>query len=337
MTHRLMQRKKTVKIAAVFCFVGISVIIASGLLTLAGCGKTETDSSENQLIIFHAGSLSVPFREISSEFNKQYPHIHIKAEAGGSRSCARKICDLKRPCDIMASADYNVVSSLLMPEFADYNIRFATNEMVIAYTDRSKYSTSIGAHNWQEILLKKDVSFGRSDPNLDPCGYRTLILFQLAQKHYAVSGLADNLQRKQDYIRPKETDLLALLEAGEIDYLFIYRSVAAQHGLDMLLLPDQINLKNEAFSVFYKTASVKLSGKEPNSFITRHGESMIYSVTIPKTAPNPKAARAWVAFLLSEKGRAIMEKNGQPCIVPAEVSHIDKLPEALKTFCKKPE
>ena len=274
-TWGVMLNKKTFQIASFRWYISIFIIIAAGFFALAGCGKTETESSGNELIIFHAGSLSVPFREISREFNKQYPHVRIKAEVAGSRSCARKICDLKRQCDVMASADYNVVSSLLMPEYADYNIRFATNEMVIAYTDRSKHNTLINANNWQKILLKDDVAFGRSDPNLDPCGYRTLILFQLAQKHYGVSGLTDRFQQKQDYIRPKETDLLALLEAGEIDYLFIYRSVAAQHGLNRVLLPDQINLKNAAFAAFYKTASVKLSGREPGSFIIRHGESMI--------------------------------------------------------------
>jgi molybdate/tungstate transport system substrate-binding protein len=303
---------------------------------MSSCKKHVPSSESHELIIFHAGSLSVPFREITKEFNKQYPNIHVKAEAAGSRSCARKISDLNRQCDIVASADYNVISSLLMPEYADYNIRFATNEMAIAYTENSNYNELINAENWKDILLKEDVAFGRSDPNLDPCGYRTLILFQLAEKHYEVSGLAEKLKEKTGCIRPKETDLLGLLEAGEIDYLFIYRSVAAQHGLNMILLPDQINLKNEAFAPFYRTASVKLSGKEPGSFITRYGESMVYSVTIPKTAINADCAELWVAFLLSDKGRTIMEKNGQPCIAPAGVTNYEKLPYSLERYCNKP-
>ncbi|MHC4855628.1 MAG: tungstate ABC transporter substrate-binding protein WtpA [Planctomycetota bacterium] len=307
------------------------------LTMIAGCKKNAPSSESKELIIFHAGSLSVPFRKISREFNKLYPDIHIKAEAAGSRSCARKICDLKRQCDVMASADYNVVSSLLMPEYADYNICFAMNEMVIACTDRSNYNEQINAENWNEILLQDDVAFGRSDPNLDPCGYRTLILFQLAEKYYEVSGLAEQLRQKTDCVRPKETDLLGLLEAGEIDYLFIYRSVAAQHGLNTILLPDQINLKNEAFASFYKTATVKLSGKEPGRFITRCGESMIYSVTIPKTAANAESAELWVAFLLSERGRTIMAQYGQPCLVPAEVTHYEELPNILKQYCRKKE
>ncbi len=310
------------------------VLFALSCVTI-GCKKNDSRSSTNELMIFHAGSLSVPFHEISAEFNKRYPDVYIKAEAAGSRACARKICDLKKECDVMASADYKVVSSLLMPDYVDYNIRFATNEMVIAYTEKSRLAHLVEAENWHEILLKKEIAFGRSDPDLDPCGYRTLILFQLAEEHYGISGLAEKLEQKNEHIRPKETDLLALLEAGEIDYLFIYRSVAAQHGLNILLLPDQINLKSALFSKYYNTASVKLSGKEPGQFITRKGESMVYSVTIPKTARNPVAAQKWVAFLLSKEGREIMEKNGQPCIVPAEVDGFDSLPESLRPFCEK--
>lgn len=312
----------------------ITVVIAI-LSAIAGCERDAPSSESEDLIIFHAGSLSVPFREISKEFNEQHPNIHIKAEAAGSRSCARKICDLKQRCDVMASADYNVVSNLLMPEYADYNICFAINEMVIAYTDKSNYNERMNSVNWMEILLQDDVAFGRSDPNLDPCGYRTLLIFQLAEKHYNISGLAEQLSQKTTCIRPKETDLLGLLEAGEIDYLFIYRSVAAQHGLKMVLLPDQINLKNDAFASFYQTASVKLSGAEPGCFITRCGEPMIYSVTIPRTASNTETAELWVEFLLSERGRAIMGRYGQPCLVPAEVTNDEKLPERLKQYCQK--
>ena len=160
------------------------------------------------------------------------------------------------------------------------------------------------------------------------------MVFQLAEKHYELAGLADRLKEKDKYIRPKETDLLALLEIGEIDYLFIYRSVATQHGLDMILLPDRINLKSREYAEFYKSAIVEVSGKKPGEIITRTGEPMVYSATICKEAPNPKAAEAWLAFLLSDEGRTIMEKNGQPCIKPAIADGLDRIPETLKQFCE---
>jgi molybdate/tungstate transport system substrate-binding protein len=332
-----MREKKTVEIVFFRWYISVCIIIAAGFLILTGCGKTKTESSENELIIFHAGSLSVPFREISAEFNKQYPDIEIRAEAAGSRASARKICDLERECDIMASADYRVVKNLLMPTHADFNIQFALNEMVIAYTNVSEFSKNINSDNWQEILLRDEVAVGRSDPDLDPCGYRTLMVFQLAGKHYKVPHLANKLEVKDRYIRPKETDLLALLEAGEIDYLFIYRSVATQHGLNMILLPDEINLKSMDFAEVYNTASVKISGKQPGQLIACKGEPMVYSITIPKNAKNPDAAQSWIALLLSEKGKGIMEINGQPCISPAKAEPVDKLPQKLKPFCKKTE
>ena len=311
-------------IAAAVVLVGGELVRRRIALTAAG----------EELIIFHAGSLSVPFREVSAEFSKLHPEITIKAEAAGSRACARKISDLGRLCDVMASADYMVVANLLIPEYADYNIRFALNEMVIAYTEKSRESENVTADNWHEILLKGKIAFGRSDPNLDPCGYRTLMVFQLAQKYYDVDGLAAKLQAKDKHIRPKETDLLALLETGEIDYLFIYRSVASQHGLKMVMLPDEINLKSSEFGDLYASTEVQVSGKKPGEFITRKGEPMVYSVTVCKDAPNPEAAQAWVAFLLSDKGRGIMESNGQPCIVPPVVDGGDKLPDLLKQACK---
>ena len=332
-----MFRKSSEKRFQVRCIFYYSFFFMCLFVGMTGCKKNNTQSKNNELVIFHAGSLSVPFREISAEFNKQYPDIEIRAEAAGSRASARKICDLERECDIMASADYRVVTNLLMPTHADFNIQFALNEMVIAYTNVSKFSKNINSDNWQEILLRDEVAVGRSDPDLDPCGYRTLMVFQLAEKHYKIPGLATKLEVKDRYIRPKETDLLALLEAGEIDYHFIYRSVAAQHGLNMILLPDEMNLKSVDFAAVYNTATVKISGKQPGQLITCKGEPMIYSITIPKTAKNPDAAQSWVALLLSEKGREVMESNGQPCISPAKAEPMNKLPDKLKPFCKETE
>ncbi len=312
---------------------GIAVAIAL-LGGVAAYREITSAAAGGELVIFHAGSLSVPFREVSAEFGKAYPDISVKAEAAGSRMCARKISELGRACDVMGSADYKVVANLLMGDHADFNIRFALNEMAIAYTDESMHSGDITAENWYDILPGDEIAVGRSDPDMDPCGYRTLMVFQLAEKHHDIPGLAAGLRAKDKHIRPKETDLLALLEAGEIDYVFIYRSVAAQHGLKMVLLPDEINLKSQAYAALYSTAVVEVSGKKPGETITRKGEPMVYLVTIPKNAPNREAAEAWVALLLSEKGRAIMERNGQRCMKPAEVDGADRLPDSLKKFCQ---
>lgn len=288
-----------------------------------------------ELTIFHAGSLSVPLREVSALFEQLHPGVTVKPEAAGSRDCARKISDLGRSCDVFGSADYKVVENLLMPQHTDFNIRFATNEMAIVYTQDSNKYDEINADNWHQILLQDDVAFGRSEPSSDPCGYRTVMVFQLAEKYYGLPGLAEALTQKHGdkYIRPKETDLLALLEAGEIDYVFIYRSVGQQHGLKILRLPEEINLRSPDLADLYATATVQVTGKRPGEFITRTGAPIVYSVTIPKRAKSRELAEAYVALLLSEEGQAIMEKCGQWPLVPAQTREYDRVPARLQPFC----
>ncbi len=145
--------------------------------------------------------------------------------------------------------------------------------------------------------------------------------------------LADKHGRK--YIRPKETDLLALLEAGELDYMFIYRSVAKQHQLRILRLPAPINLGSPTETATYHHATVKVTGRKPGEFITHRGAPITYSVTIPKNAPNPRAAEAFLALLLGAEGRAIMRRNGQEPFEPALVDSFAGIPPSLKPLCKK--
>jgi len=64
----------------------------------------------------------------------------------------------------MLSADYSVIDNLLIPEYASWNIRFASNEIVIAYRPESAYSSIFREDNWPDILLKDDVIIGRADP-----------------------------------------------------------------------------------------------------------------------------------------------------------------------------
>ncbi len=306
------------------------------VVALAPVSKARGQSADfsGELIIFHAGSLSVPLRQICRDFGREYPNVKVLCEAAGSRMCARKITELDRRCDVIASADYTVIDNLLIPSYASWNIKFAGNEMVIAFGADSNREDLINKNNWRDILLTDDVIFGRSDPNSDPCGYRAVLVIKLAEKLYARPGLAaEMLAKDKRYIRPKETDLLALLQVGVLDYIFIYRSVAEQHALRYLLLPDRINLKETELTDFYKSASVCVTGKKPGSFVIKAGSPIVYGVTIPNNAPNPEAALEFLKFLLdAERGGATLEKNGQNFIVPSPTDTFEKLPESLKSF-----
>ena len=294
-----------------------------------------TAFAQEKVIVFHAGSLSVPFAEIEKAFEEKYPQYDVQREAAGSRACARKITDIKKPADVMASADYKVIDNLMIPNDAKFNAQFATNEMVIAFTDKAKYANQITAKNWPEIFLKEGVKVGHSDPNMDPCGYRSMLVTKLAEDYYKMPGLFDKLfgygdsyqngeeNKAKVIVRPKETDLLGLIEAGMYDYLYIYKSVAEQHHLKYLTLPEEVSLKSAKFADQYKKATFQINGKKPGEWITKKGGPMIYGITVAENNICPadkEGAVLFVKFVLSEQGQAIMKKNGQGVIAPAIIT-----------------
>jgi molybdate/tungstate transport system substrate-binding protein len=311
----------------------LTVMVALAMVFAYTASYADTSG---KVIIFNAGSLTIPLAKMEKEFEAKYPKVDILREAAGSQKCARKITDLKNPCDIMASADFTVIDKLLIPQYADWNIRFATNRLVLCYTDKSKYANEITEQNWYEILARDGVVWGHSDPNLDPCGYRSLMVLQLAEKYYKKPGLYDKLiaNRPKENIRPKSVELVSLLQTGNMDYAWEYRSVAVQHNLRFVELPDQINLGNYQHDDFYANAVVEVTGKKPGTYMEMKGKSCTYGITLIKSAPNRNAAIAFLQYALDPQGGLkVLEEMGQPPFIPCRVPSAEmkeSLPEGLQ-------
>ncbi|MFH1984175.1 MAG: tungstate ABC transporter substrate-binding protein WtpA [Pseudomonadota bacterium] len=300
-----------------FCVRAITVTAIFVVIAVAGPA-----AAKEQVIIFHAGSLTVPLAKMEAAFEARHPDIDILREAGGSTKMARMISELGKPADIMASADYQVIDKTLIPDHADWNIRFATNQLVLCYTDQSRFAAEVTAGNWYDILARKGVVWGHSDPNLDPCGYRSLMALQLAEKFYAKPGLYDRLiaNRPEANVRPKSVELVSMLKTGNMDYAWEYLSVAVQHDLRYLTLDDHINLGNYAYERFYQQAEVRVSGPKPGTWVTRTGNSVTYGVTMVNSAPNPGGAVLFLEYMLSaDGGLQVLKEMGQPPFVPCRV------------------
>jgi molybdate/tungstate transport system substrate-binding protein len=311
----------------------LSIFILTIFLT--GC-RNKSVAKPCEIIIFHAGSLSVPLKQIADEYEKRNPGIRILLEPAGSLVCARKITELKKPCDIIASADYFVIDRLIVPEYASWSIRFATNKIVLAFQEKARYAGEINSQNWMDILLRDDVTYARSDPDSDPCGYRSVLSFKLAENFYSKPGLAEQLQSKnRSFIRPKEVDLVALIESNAVDYMFQYKSVAVQHNLKYIELPDEINLGNPEMNLIYNTVSLVVTGSKPGSTMKVIGEYINYSLSVLKNAPAYDQAIDFVEFIISPEGMEIFRQNGQDPIVPFSTEQPDLIPERLKKYLKK--
>jgi len=266
------------------------------------------------LVVFNAGSLAKPFHDLLQAFKARYPDVVPAQENSGSLEAARKLTELGKIPDVIGVADYGVISKLLVPEHASWFATFARNSMVLIYTDESIGADEINGQNWWQVLLRQGVRAGRAEPALDPNGYRTLMAFQLAEKFYRQPGLAARLERAlgPKYIRAKEADLTALVQAGELDYAWSYLSIAKTIGLRYVDLPPEVDLSETGMADWYGQARVRLPGARRGSAdsVEFRGEPIVYALTIPTLAPHPQIAKAFVGFVFSPEGKSILEKNG---------------------------
>ena len=180
--------------------------------------------------------------------------------------------------------------------------------MVLAYHDKSRFASEITTDNWWQIVTRPDVQVGRADPSLDPNGYRTLLVWQLAERFYKQPGLGQRMltAAPERNVRPKEADLVGLLQAGEFDYIWSYESIALAVGLRYVTLPTAIDLSSPTDSAAYAAASVRVAGKTPRDSITMRGQPIVYAFTVPTRAPHPTLAMRFAIYLASPDGRRVL-------------------------------
>ena len=284
------------------------------------------------LVVFNAGSLAKPFHELLLAFKARNPGITPAQENSGSLEAARKLTELGKIPDLIGVADYGVIPKLLVPQQATWFASFARNSMVLVYTAQSIGAGEINGQNWWRVLLRPGVRTGRSDPALDPNGYRTLMALQLAEKFYQEPGLAARLERAMPpkYMRPKEADLTALVQAGELDYSWSYLSIAKSAGLRYVPLPREVDLSDPKLAEWYGQARVWIPGpRAAGDSVEFRGEPIVYALTIPTAAPHPQTAKTFARFIFSPVGQAILEASGFMLLAKPVIGGPGRPPEGL--------
>ncbi|MDP1860906.1 MAG: extracellular solute-binding protein [Gemmatimonadaceae bacterium] len=279
------------------------------LLALVGAcqgGKEKSPNAATQgpVVVFAAGSLARPMRAALDSFTAA-TGIPYTLESAGSLELARKFTDLGKGADILALADEDVFPRLLMPEHVAWYARFARNRLVLAYSASATGLDEAKAGAWRRVLTRPGVEVGRADPALDPAGYRTLLLFQLAERFYGEPGLAAKLEAyaPRRHVRPKSAELVALLQAGELDYAWMYESSARGARLSFLALPPEVDLGRESMAARYDSARVRVLGARMGDTIEVRGTPIRYGLSIPRRAEHAAVAESFLRFLFSDAGR----------------------------------
>ena len=284
------------------------------------------DTASKRLIIKHAGSLGGVFNQINEEFKRLHNDVEIISGGGGSASLVRDVVN-GAECSILASADYSLIPRLMFPEHADWYIMFASSQMVLRYTDQSRYHDEINEKNWFEILQRKGVTFWHSDPNEDPGGYRALMVLQLAEKYYNIPGLYGKLMvPEHNRIVTRTT-----FQESALGYSFGYGLRGGPGVSKTISLPDEINLSRKDLAGYYSQATVRITGNNPGESFMLKGEPILFGVTIPRTCPDEQIALEWIYLLLGTTGKTLMEKAGMVPLQPAIASDTRVIPQVLKS------
>jgi molybdate/tungstate transport system substrate-binding protein len=259
-------------------------------LGLVGCAGPRSEAAKPPITIFAAASLARPLTQLTHSFENR-SRVSALVELGGSLEHARKLTELGRTPDVLMLADDEVIASLA-PTHIDWYVRVATTRLVVAYTARSRYAREIGAEDWWRILSRRDVTVGRADPSIAPAGRHAVALLRRAETYYQEPRLADRLlgQASLKYVRPNATELAALLETGEVDYILDYESVARQYGFRFITLPEDLAVR------------------------------VLYGVSVPRNAAHPAEAVDFIAYLLSQDGKRILrDANFDVLSVPVAI------------------
>jgi molybdate/tungstate transport system substrate-binding protein len=294
---------------------------------------TANGAQDRTVSILYAGSLAAVMEQgVGPAFSKATGFAY-QGEAQGSVGAAQMIHDHLRTPDVFISADPLVNVNILMGQGNGNMVKWFTlvssSQLVLAYNPQSKFAEKFkevegGKTSWYELLESGKVRFGRGDPTIDPKGYRTLFLFDLASKYYGRPEIPKMLG-ELGHVFPEVT-LMAQVESGQLDAGIFYKHELYGHKLQVITLPPEINLADPRFaSKYHESVYTFPSGQQV------HGAPILFTVTIPETVRHRKAALAFVRFLLSSNellkqfgfGNVEHQTGGDSAQVPSELRSLN--------------
>jgi molybdate/tungstate transport system substrate-binding protein len=275
----------------------------------AGCTRADPSAADAPLVVYTAASITRPVRAVLDSFARRTGSRYAQ-ESGASLELVRRVTELHAAPDVIALADPELFASLLEPRFVSWHAVFGRNRIVLAYTPRSRGAAEITADNWWTVLERPGVQVGRADPATDPSGYRTLLVWQLASRHYRLPDLEARMLRAAPArnVRPREADQIALLQAGELDYIWTYESLAVLSGLRVVELPAGVDLGSPADSSVYALAVTRVPGRRLGDTLVVRGRPIVFGIAVRQKSPRSHEAEQFVAYLLSPEGRRILRR-----------------------------
>jgi molybdate/tungstate transport system substrate-binding protein len=304
--------------------------------------SSSTSSGGTPLVLYVADAYSLEASSILSGFSNKTGLATAPPKAGGSLLLAQEIAQ-GSPVDVFISVSRPAVQlQYLQGQSAGWAVAFAGDEMSLAYANSSLTNNAAqgvisafrvaGASNastdWRtffQTLTSGSVKIGIADPNADPAGYRGWIVLQAAGGAYASNSslfVRSAITNSANVSGSSAANLIAPLEAGQLQFVFIYRSAATAHGLGYLKLPGAVSLGEVSRTAFYSRFSYQLK-----TGVQKGGPIVLY-VTIPKQSSNLANSLMFVSFVVKDS-QPILQAYHLAVFSPASLYNSTAVPPGI--------
>jgi len=279
------------------------------------------------LITFNADAYTAEVQALLNGFSATTAIPVAPTHPAGSFALAKQIVsgsqvDVFIPVALSAAAPSNLGNLS-----SNWAIGFASDQMVIAYSNASistpaaatviseyqQAAKSNASSDWNAMfttLTSGRVNVGISDPNADPAGLRGWLVLEAAGALYDNGSqsayTAPLLQAHANVTGSAAANMVAPLQAGQMQFLFIYKSVAIAQHLGYLLLDHRINLGDPKLAASYALLKYTLA-TGPTT-----GAPIILCMTIPTDAPDASEAMQFVQYVVKSSGAALTAYGLQP-------------------------
>ena len=250
-------------------------------MLLAACGASSTAGSTQAastpitLNVFAAASLTESFNEIASAYHRAHPNITIKPNYNGSQILEQQIAN-GAPADVFASADATNMTKASDAGLVNASQVFVKNRLVVIIP-----ASNPGNITTLKDLAKKGVKIDLGATSVPAGKYALQVLDNLSKSaDYGAtfgSTVLANVVSREDNVKA----VVQKVQLGEADAGFVYRTdvtAAVASKVTILDIPDQYNVIAQ------------------------------YPIAVVKASAHASDAQAFISFVLSPAGQAILTK-----------------------------
>jgi molybdate transport system substrate-binding protein len=255
--------------------LSLSLLVLFCTFLLGACRDSEPAAGE-ELAVFAAASLTNVFQDVSAAFEAEHPGVKVRLNLAGSHQLAQQIAH-DAPADVFASADsaqmaVAVGTGRIAPESVH---TFAANRLVIIVPpDNEADVTTV------DDLVRPGLRLVLAGETVPAGAYTRLFLTQLAdsgavQDDYEGAVLGNVVSYEQN-VRA----VLTKVALGEADAGIVYETDALAEDVLQLAIPEALNVV------------------------------ATYPIAPLADSQQPAAAGAFIDYILSPAGQAILESHG---------------------------